>query len=160
MAVLHMQFDIDSEVHPELHDMLSSLGSRLSQAERLRQLAATGLVWERLRLQAYGRIEVPDLVAVPMPAPEGLASMSDRAANLAARAMSRVDSTTAGSAERADFIDLGDPVDLSHLSGLDPRRVDDRPAGTHDANHDLGSVGTADWIVQGAALLLPGGNAP
>jgi len=51
MAVLHLQFDIDSEVHPELHDMLCSIGNRLSREERIRQLAATGLVWERLRLE-------------------------------------------------------------------------------------------------------------
>ena len=51
MAVLHLQFDVDSEVHPELFAMLSSMGSSSSQGERLRQLAATGLVWEQLRLR-------------------------------------------------------------------------------------------------------------
>lgn len=51
MTVLHLQFDIDSEVHPELHDMLRSISSSLSREERMRQLAATGLVWERLRLE-------------------------------------------------------------------------------------------------------------
>jgi hypothetical protein len=160
MAVLHLQFDIDSGVHPELHEMLCSLGSRLAQVERLRQLAATGLVWERLRLQAYGRIEVPDLAAVPMPAPKDHASLSERADTLAARAVPQMDSTMARSAEREDFIDLGDPVDLSHPSGLDPRRVDDRPAGTHAAKYEVKLVETADWMVRGAALLLPGGNAP
>ena len=51
MAVIHLEFDVDSDVHPELHAMLSSIGSGLSQGERLRQLAAIGLVWETYRLQ-------------------------------------------------------------------------------------------------------------
>jgi hypothetical protein len=52
MAVLHLQFDIDSEVYPELHDLLASIGSDASREERLRQLAAIGLIWERTRLRA------------------------------------------------------------------------------------------------------------
>ena len=52
MAVLHLQFDIDSEVYPELHDLLGSIGSDASREERLRQLAAIGLIWERTRLRA------------------------------------------------------------------------------------------------------------
>ena len=53
MAVLRMELHIDSDVHPELHAMLSAIGSDPSRAERLRQLASTGLVWESLRLLAY-----------------------------------------------------------------------------------------------------------
>jgi len=52
MAVLHVQFDIDSEVYPELHDLLAAIDSGVSREERLRQLAATGLIWERTRLRA------------------------------------------------------------------------------------------------------------
>jgi hypothetical protein len=50
MAVLQLQVDVDSDVHPELHAILASIGTGGSQAERLRQLAATGLIWEHLRL--------------------------------------------------------------------------------------------------------------
>ena len=53
MAVLRMELHIDSDVHPELHAMLTAIGSDPSRAERLRQLASTGLVWESLRLLAY-----------------------------------------------------------------------------------------------------------
>ena len=53
MAVIPLQLEVDSEVHPELHDMLASIGSSPSRAERFRQLAATGLVWERMRLQSH-----------------------------------------------------------------------------------------------------------
>lgn len=57
MAVIHLEFDVDSDVHPELHAMLSAIGNGLSQGERLRQLAAIGLVWETYRLQ--GQLSSP-----------------------------------------------------------------------------------------------------
>lgn len=50
MSVIQLQVDVDSDVHPELHAILASIGTGGSQAERLRQLAATGLIWEHLRL--------------------------------------------------------------------------------------------------------------
>ena len=50
MSVLQLQVDVDSDVHPELHAILASISTGGSQAERLRQLAATGLIWEHLRL--------------------------------------------------------------------------------------------------------------
>src|SRR4051794_39333792 len=59
MAVLHLQFDIDSEVYPELHDLLASIGGDMLREERLRQLAATGLIWERTRLRAQADIMEP-----------------------------------------------------------------------------------------------------
>lgn len=52
MAALHLELEIDSEVYPELHAMLCALGSDASRGERLRQLAASGLVWEYVRLRA------------------------------------------------------------------------------------------------------------
>lgn len=164
MAVLHLQFDIDSEVHPELHDMLSSIGSSRSQAERLRQLAATGLVWERLRLQAYGRLEVPELGAAAAPAPEVVAALPDRAAAPAAHAVPRVDAATAQATDLADFVDLSDAVDLTHLDHLDPLEPvhrDDRPAAQHDAGRAVESAESVDRTLQiPAALLLPRGEAP
>ena len=33
MAVLHVQFDIDSEVYPELHELLAAIGSGVSREE-------------------------------------------------------------------------------------------------------------------------------
>ena len=62
MAVIHLEFDVDSGVHPELHATLSSIGSGVSQGERLRQLAATGLVWEQYRLQG----ELPSPLGAPV----------------------------------------------------------------------------------------------
>jgi len=62
VAVIHLEFDVDSDVHPELHAMLSSIGSDASQGERLRQLAATGLVWETYRLQG----QLPSPLGAPV----------------------------------------------------------------------------------------------
>jgi len=70
MAVLHLKFDIDSEVYPELHELLAAIGSKASREERLRQLAAIGLVWERTRLRAQADVvqAMPVSVAAGMPA--------------------------------------------------------------------------------------------
>lgn len=68
MAVLHVTFDIDSEVYPELHELLASIGSDMSREERLRQLAAIGLIWERTRLKAQADI-VDSVPASVVPAP-------------------------------------------------------------------------------------------
>jgi hypothetical protein len=79
MALLRLQFDIDSEVYPELHDLLAALGSDVSREERLRQLAAIGLIWERTRLRAQADIldavSSPLAPVVPLPAaPEATAA--------------------------------------------------------------------------------------
>jgi hypothetical protein len=63
MPVLHLQIDIDSNVHPELHAMLASMGKSVPQAERLRQLAAAGLIWEHLRIQVQSSPAVTASVA-------------------------------------------------------------------------------------------------
>lgn len=52
MATVRLEFDLDSELYPELHQVLSALRNPQAQAERLRQLAAMGLVWENVRI--YG----------------------------------------------------------------------------------------------------------
>ena len=51
MATLQLQVEIDSEVHPELYAVLSAIGKASLRPERLRQLAAGGLIWEHLRAQ-------------------------------------------------------------------------------------------------------------
>lgn len=55
MAVLDFSFAIDSEVHPELHAVLAAIASEASRGERLRQLAAMGLVWEKIRAAPQGQ---------------------------------------------------------------------------------------------------------
>jgi hypothetical protein len=51
VAVLHLAFDLDSEVYPELYAKLAALSNPDARGERLRQLAASGLVWEAVRMQ-------------------------------------------------------------------------------------------------------------
>jgi hypothetical protein len=122
MAVLHVQFDIDSEVYPELHDLLAAIGSSVSREERLRQLAAIGLIWERTRLRAQA--DIVDSVPVPVPVASAVSAM------LAASASSR------------QFPVLTDVVDPSEVSGPSQAialhgAADDSRVGANDPVHDL-----------------------
>ena len=158
MAVLHLQFDIDSEVHPELYEMLAAIGSSRLQAERLRQLGATGLVWERLRLQAYGRLEVPDLGRASAPAAEAsAASFAVKATAPAVPAGPQVEVPPAEGADQADFVDLSDAVVLAHLAEPEPEAVDMPPAEQHVGDHhDVVNLETAESALPMApAPLLP-----
>jgi len=58
MATLHLELDIDSDVHPELFVRLASIERSPARQEKLRQLAATGLIWEIARLHgpAFGEL--------------------------------------------------------------------------------------------------------
>ena len=51
MAVMRLVIEVDSEVYPELHAGLSAISRPEAREERLRQLAASGLVWERVRMR-------------------------------------------------------------------------------------------------------------
>ena len=68
MAVIHIELDIDSDVQPELHEVLSRIGNDASRHERLRQLAAAALIYEGLRLQTQPRAEA-SVAAVSPEAP-------------------------------------------------------------------------------------------
>jgi len=99
VAVIRLEFEIDSDVHPELHAMLSTIASLSARGERLRQLAATGLVWERTRiegLQSSTTMLVSRPVAMKAPAPAVPAMQS-------AKAAAKKRSPGAG---RAGFVDL------------------------------------------------------
>ena len=122
MAVLHLQFDIDSEVYPELHDLLASIGNGVSREERLRQLAAIGLIWERTRLRAQD-----DLMESVVPVPVSVAA---GASALAAPASPR----------RLPV--LTDVVDPTEMSGPNPAvavqgAADGSRVGANDPVHDL-----------------------
>ena len=58
MALLKLHLEIDSDVHPELYARLASLASLPARHEKLKQLAATGLVWELLRLHGPALMEI------------------------------------------------------------------------------------------------------
>jgi hypothetical protein len=121
MAVLQLQFEIDSEVYPELHDLLASLGNGVSREERMRQLAAIGLIWERTRLRAQADI----LEAMPV------STASDVPAALVASASSA-----------RQFPVLTDVVDPSEVSAPSQAvalhgNADDGRVGANDPVHDV-----------------------
>lgn len=124
MTVLHLQFDIDSEVYPELHDLLAAIGGDALREERLRQLAATGLIWERTRLRAQADI----VEAMPV----SVASVA-----------SVVSATLAASAPARQLPVLTDVVDPSEVSGtsqavaLHGGVADETRVGANDPVHDL-----------------------
>jgi hypothetical protein len=59
MAVFHLELEIDSAAHPELYLMVEAIDNPSFRAERMRQLASTGLIWERMRLAPESALEGP-----------------------------------------------------------------------------------------------------
>jgi hypothetical protein len=53
MAILRLELDIDSDVYPELYAKLGTIAAPGARCERVRQLAASGLVWETLRIEGH-----------------------------------------------------------------------------------------------------------
>ena len=70
MAVMRLVIEVDSEVYPELHAGLSAISRPDAREERLRQLAASGLVWEGVRMRgtAGPAQRVPSAAAAQVPA--------------------------------------------------------------------------------------------
>jgi hypothetical protein len=68
MAIIHVRIDVDSDVYPELYAMLEAIERAASRPERMRQLAANGLIWEHLRARP---VQAPPdaLMGVPQGAP-------------------------------------------------------------------------------------------
>lgn len=90
MAVLWLELDIDSDVYPELYAKLQAIAATGARCERLRQLAATGLVWEMLRIEGHAppisrRPVSAQVSAKPAVQPTALA---DKGASRAARTAS------------------------------------------------------------------------
>jgi hypothetical protein len=68
MATVRLEFDLDSDVYPELHAALAGLGDAGTRGERMRQLAAAGLVWENVRIHGAAAIG-PNPRVSPLPPP-------------------------------------------------------------------------------------------
>ncbi len=118
MALLRLELDIDADVYPELHATLTSLVSDASRGERLRQLAAAGLVWEKLRIRGHAALHGVALDAAaaaalaptptPAPAPRAARSGSSRTP-AAARGPANAPASTPAAPPRpapAGFVDL------------------------------------------------------
>ena len=81
MATLHLELDIDSDVHPELYVRLVSIERNSARQEKLRQLAATGLIWEIARLHgpAFGELEMVTLAPAEPPPAVDAGAVADHA---------------------------------------------------------------------------------
>ncbi|MED5621088.1 hypothetical protein [Ideonella sp. BN130291] len=126
MAVLRLELDIDSDVYPELYAQLVFITRSAARGERVRQLAATGLVWETVRIHGFAAAQLPAVPGVPAPlSPAVVASpppapavkpaaakpvpaprSTPRAAPKPARAAAARPPAPAAAAS-ADFVDLG-----------------------------------------------------
>lgn len=108
MTTLQLLVEIDSEAHPELYAALAAVGRAGLRPERLRQLAAGGLVWEHLRAQ-------PRLDAGAAPAVADRARAADASALSRALARVRADGPPA---EEPPVLD--DVVDLAVAAATRP----------------------------------------
>ena len=86
MAVLQLQIEIDSDVQPELHAVVASMARSPARAERVRQLAAAGLIWEHVRAQGRPKAGPAQTArtepAAPLMATRGQAIDADSAIDL------------------------------------------------------------------------------
>ena len=67
MAVLRLELEIDSAAHPELFQLFATIDNPGLHPERMRQLASTGMIWERLRLSDSQEIVGPPRAEAPAP---------------------------------------------------------------------------------------------
>ncbi|MES2889286.1 MAG: hypothetical protein V4739_14930 [Pseudomonadota bacterium] len=125
MAIVHLEFDLDSNVYPELHAALSVLRSPQAQTERVRQLATLGLVWENVRI--YGAAAIG-----PTPTGDSLVGTASAPASAPLRAKrggkpKRADlelpapadderALAAAHSSESDFVNLAIDVDEEHTS--------------------------------------------
>ena len=131
MAIVRLEFDLDSDVYPELHQALSALRSPASRSERLRQLATLGLVWENVRIYGAEAIgpSVGVTVAVPPPAPSPVAAPAPRASRSgkgkakASAVLAELPITEPRPPLPADFVDLA--IDAKRHPGGRARNVDE-----------------------------------
>jgi hypothetical protein len=66
MAAFKIELEIDSAAHPELFAVLSSVGNDSYRAERFRQLASTGLIWEQMRASKASKAPKKDALRLPV----------------------------------------------------------------------------------------------
>jgi hypothetical protein len=91
MPTVRLEFELDSDIYPELHAALAALRSTRARAERMRQLAAAGLVWEKVRLQGAAVTAEAMPAPVPVPAPPVTVTVSPPARERRNRRPSRAD---------------------------------------------------------------------
>jgi hypothetical protein len=134
MAIVRLEFDLDSEVYPELHAALSGVLTEQARAERFRQLAASGLVWEKVRIQGPALLADPVESATPPPrraARKASPAVAERAPTVDKRPAPRHAAWTAspaGKARDADFVDLAISAEPPASSLPPPARTETWPS--------------------------------
>ena len=99
MAVVHVEFDIDGDVYPELYAALAALRQPRLRDERMRQLAAMGLAWEAVRLRGPAVTAIPALAidaTLPVPAMERAAPPARSASRASSKSPARKAGSRAG----------------------------------------------------------------
>lgn len=118
MATVRLEFELDAEVYPELHAALSAMRSTRARAERMRQLAAAGLVWEKVRLHGAAAT-APDAVALPVaePSPTLVTRPDVQPASRRAQAepLPPIERRSAARRSRADTAERRRATDLDEL---------------------------------------------
>ena len=134
MATVRLEFDLDSDVYPELYAALSGLRTKQARTERMRQLAASGLVWENVRIYGAAAIgqnlsaESPPPPAVAQAAPPPKAERAVKPERPAKDARPRALPTERpGKASRGtDFVDLAIDAEPSPLPPVTAKPRDPR----------------------------------
>lgn len=128
MAVVRLQFEIDRDIYPELYATLSALSGAGARAERLRQLAASGLVWENVRI--YGAATI----GPSMPPIQAALAVAEPATPVAVKRTRRATSSKAvppvlerrADPRGPDFVDLAiDATPKPHLPRHDVHARED-----------------------------------
>lgn len=111
MSIVRLDFDVDGDVYPELYAALSALSGTPARAERIRHLAAAGLVWENVRIHGAAAIGPTPVAekeksgpAVSRPASSTKADPVP--ASERRRGARRPAEAPAGAPRSADFVDL------------------------------------------------------
>lgn len=85
MTAVKVELEIDSVAHPELYEMVAAIADSSYRNERMRQLASTGLIWERLRLSSS------EVALAPPGRSEGTAAVASHLALVATVKPSNLD---------------------------------------------------------------------
>lgn len=136
MATVRLEFDLDSDVYPELHAALSELRSVRARGERIRQLAAAGLVWENVRIYGAAAIGPSPATAVAQrpvplraeaePAPSPLAAPPPKERRASSRSRAAPPAVRPVADPRgADFIDLAIDAEPQPEPGVTAAEVRD-----------------------------------
>ena len=129
MAVVRLELDIDGDVYPELYAELTTLGQAMRD-ERLRQLAAMGLVWEAVRIFGPAVTQLPAAPVPPPAVPERAVPSTPRsAARATAKSPARKPASGAEASERVQLPVLVDIVSTSprEIPPPAPSAADDGP---------------------------------